>query len=177
MRTRRARVQDAYAIYRLVNDHSRDGTLLRRSYTEICNNIHTFTIVESAAGEFVGCAALRVYGPHLAEIRSIVVRSAIRGAGAGGLLVKSLLAEAKENGIRCVCLFTRIPAFFEHFRFRITKHDSLRDKVVKDCQHCTRRHACDETPMAVGELPSQQDMSDQMPRMGSGRLVQLLSTR
>jgi hypothetical protein len=30
MRTRRARLQDAYAIYRLVHGHSNDGTLLHR---------------------------------------------------------------------------------------------------------------------------------------------------
>jgi amino-acid N-acetyltransferase len=176
MRTRRARLQDAHAIYRLVDDHSHDGTLLHRTYAEIYKNIDTFTVVESAADGLIGCAALHVYGPHLAELRSIVVRPGIRGEGAGGLLVKSILAEAKESGIRCVCLFTRIPAFFEHFRFRITKHDSLRDKFVKDCQHCARRHACDETPMVIGELPTQQNLSSQMPLIGSGGLVQLLST-
>jgi amino-acid N-acetyltransferase len=173
MRTRRARLQDAYGIYRLVDDFSHDGTLLHHAYAEICKNIRTFTVVESDDDEFLGCAALHVYGPHLAEIRSIVVRSAIRGKGAGGLLVESLLAEAEENGIGCVCLFTRIPTFFEHFRFRITEHDSLREKVMKDCQNCARRHACDETPMVIGDLPVGQDMSGMMPVVGPSALVQL----
>jgi amino-acid N-acetyltransferase len=177
MRTRRARLQDAYAIYRLVNDLSLDGTLLHRSYAEVCRNIRTFTIVESEADEFIGCAALHVYGPHLAELRSIVVRSAIRGKGAGGLLVESLLAEAAESGIRCVCLFTRIPTFFEHFNFRVTPRGSLHDKLLKDCRHCARRNACDETPMVIGELPVQQNLSGLMPFVGSGRLVQLLDDR
>jgi amino-acid N-acetyltransferase len=135
MRTRRARLQDAYSIYRLVDDFPDDGTLLHRAYAEIRKNIRTFTVVESDEGEFLGCAALHVYGPHLAEIRSIVVRSTIRGKGAGGLLVQSLLAEAEEHEIRCVCLFTRIPTFFEHFRFRTTEHGLLREKVMKDCKH------------------------------------------
>jgi amino-acid N-acetyltransferase len=171
MRTRRARLQDAYNIYRLVDDFSHDGTLLHRQYAEICNNIRTFTVVESEDDEFLGCAALHVYGPHLAEIRSIVVRSTTRGKGAGGLLVESLLAEAKENGIKCVCLFTRIPMFFERFRFRTTEHGFLRDKVTKDCQHCARRHACDETPMVIGDLPVEQEMSSMI--VGSSALVQL----
>lgn len=173
MRTRRARLQDAYSIHRLVDDFSHDGTLLHRPYAEICNNIHTFTIVESDNDEFLGCAALHMYGPHLAEIRSIVVRPTVRGKGAGGLLVESLLAEAEENEIKCVCLFTRIPAFFEHFRFRITEHGSLREKVTKDCQYCARRHACDETPMVVGDLPVEQDMSGMMQIGGPSALVQL----
>ena len=173
MRTRKARLQDAYSIYRLVDNFSHDGTLLRRAYAEICKNIRTFTVVESDNDEFFGCAALHVYGPHLAEIRSIVVRSTIRGKGGGRLLVESLLAEAEENGIKCVCLFTRIPTFFEHFRFRIADHNSLREKVTKDCQHCARRHACDETPMVIGDLPVEQKIGGMMPVVGPSALVQL----
>jgi amino-acid N-acetyltransferase len=173
LRTRKARLEDAYNIYRLVDDFSHDGTLLHRSYSEICQNIRTFNVVELDNDEFLGCASLHVYGPHLAEIRSIVVRSTTRGKGVGGLLVESLLAEAKENGIKCVCLFTRIPAFFEHFRFRITEHGFLREKVAKDCQRCARRHACDETPMVIGELPVEQEMRGMMPVAGPNVLVQL----
>lgn len=173
MRTRSAQLADAYDIYRLVDEFSHDGTLLHRAYGEICMDIRTFTIVESHAGEFLGCAALHVYGSHLAEIRSIVVCPTRRGNGAGGLLVESQLAKAEQSGVRCVCLFTRIPSFFEHFRFRITEHGTLRDKVMKDCLHCTRRSACDETPMVIGELPVQQWASDALPIVASVNLVQL----
>jgi amino-acid N-acetyltransferase len=58
MRTRRARLQDAYGIYRLVDDFSHDGTLLHRAYAEICKNIRTFTVVESDDDEL--CAEQRV---------------------------------------------------------------------------------------------------------------------
>src|ERR1700734_2081231 len=81
LRTRKARLEDAYNIYRLVDDFSHDGTLLHRPYSEICQNIRTFTVVELDNDEFLGCASLHVYGPHLAEIRSIVVRSTTRGKG------------------------------------------------------------------------------------------------
>jgi amino-acid N-acetyltransferase len=175
MRTRKAELRDAQAIYQLVESFSHDGTLLRRSYKEICKNIRTFTVVETDSQEFVGCAALHVYGPHLAEVRSIVVRPEIKGRGAGGLLLQSLLDQAKENGIQCVCLFTRIPAFFEHFRFRVTRREALRDKVLKDCLHCARRSACDETAMAIGELPvyDQTEWEDFIPSISSRDLVQL----
>lgn len=175
MRTRKARLCDAEAIYRLVDSFSYDGTLLHRSYIEICGNIGTFTIVESDMNEFVGCAALHVYGPHLAEVRSIVVRAEVKGHGAGGMLVRSLLDQAEESGIQCVCLFTRIPDFFEHFRFRAVEHRVLRDKVLKDCLHCARRHSCDETAMAIGELPALHDrvLDDFMPAPRPGDLVQL----
>jgi amino-acid N-acetyltransferase len=154
LRTRKARLQDARSIHRLIDSFTSDGTLLRRSYVEIWANIHTFTIVESSSRQFIGCAALHVYGRHLAEIRSIVVHPDAKGLGGGSLLVQALLDDAKAAGIECVCLFTRIPAFFEHFHFRIAERNALHDKVLKDCVHCARRNACDEVAMAVGELPA-----------------------
>ena len=81
MRTRKARLFDAEAIYQLVDSFSYDGTLLHRSYMEICENIGTFTIVETDLNEFIGCAALHVYGAHLSAVRSIVVRAEIKGHG------------------------------------------------------------------------------------------------
>jgi amino-acid N-acetyltransferase len=158
MVTRRAQLQDAHAVHHLIERFTSDGTLLHRSYAEICESIHTFTVVETGSGQFIGCAALHVYGPHLAEVRSIVVRPDTKGHGAGGLLVHTLLDQAEASGIKCVCLFTRIPAFFDHFDFRVVDHRALRDKVVKDCMHCARRNACDEIAMAIGELPAPHTM-------------------
>jgi amino-acid N-acetyltransferase len=152
MRTRKAQLEDARSIHQLIHSFTHDGTLLPRRYTEICENIHTFTVVE-AGSRFLGCAALHVYGPHLAEIRSIVVRSDIKGHGAGGLLVHALLDQAKASSIKCVCLVTRIPSLFEHFTFRVVQRQALSDKLQKDCIACCRRNACDETAMAIGDLP------------------------
>jgi amino-acid N-acetyltransferase len=154
LRTRRAQLQDADAIYQLIESFTCDGTLLHRSRAEIRSNIHTFTVVETASRQFVGCAALHVYGQHLAEVRSIVVRPETKGQGAGGLLVRALRDQAEATGIKCVCLFTRIPEFFEHFNFRIADRHIFRDKVAKDCIQCARRNACDEIAMAIGDLPS-----------------------
>jgi amino-acid N-acetyltransferase len=151
-------LQDVRSIHQLIHSFTHDGTLLPRRYAEICANIHTFTIVETDSHQFIGCAALHVYGPHLAEIRSIVVRPDTKRHGAGSLLVHALLDQAEASGIRCVCLFTRIPSFFEHFRFRIAEHQALPDKALKDCVHCARRNACDEIAMAIGELPAPRDM-------------------
>ena len=175
MRTRKARLCDAHAIYTLVDSFSHDGTLLHRPYMEVCENIESFTIVESDSNEFIGCAALHVYGQHLAEVRSIVVRPEIKGHGAGGLLVRALLQQAEESGIKCVCLFTRIAYFFQHFGFLVADRQRLRDKVLKDCRHCARRNACDETAMAIGELPALHDgnMSGCLPLHHLGDLVQL----
>ena len=150
---RKAKLQDAERIFTLVNSLSGDGTLLRRSYAEICENVRDFSVAETADGEFLGCGALHLYGPHLAEVRSIVVRPEAKGQGAGGGLLRALLLEAEDNGVTCVCLFTRIPDFFFHFNFRAVERTLLPDKIYKDCQTCPRLYACDEVAMVRGDIP------------------------
>jgi len=153
IRVHKAHLQDARNVFNLVNSLSGDGTLLRRSYAEICENIRDFTVAETADGEFLGCGALHLYGPHLAEVRSIVVKPEAKGHGAGGLLLQALVEEAEQHAVLSVCLFTRIPDFFEHFGFRIAERDAMPDKIYKDCQTCPRLYACDEVAMVRGPLP------------------------
>jgi amino-acid N-acetyltransferase len=150
---RGAKLQDAVNIFELVNSLSGDGTLLRRSYSEICENVRDFAVAESEAGVFLGCGALHLYGPHLAEVRSIVVKPEAKGQGAGGKLLRALLEEAEFQGVVSVCLFTRIPDFFFHFGFRVADRTTLPDKIYKDCQTCPRLYACDEVAMVRGPLP------------------------
>jgi amino-acid N-acetyltransferase len=154
MRVRKALLKDASNIYELVNSLSHDGTLLRRVFAEICENVRDFTVAESNAGAFLGCGALHLYGPHLAEVRSIVVKPEAKGQGAGAALLAALLEESEQHGIGCVCLFTRIPDFFFRYGFRVvTDRAALPDKIYKDCQSCPRIYRCDEVAMARGEVP------------------------
>ena len=102
---------------------------------------------------FLGCGALHLYGPHLAEVRSIVVKPEAKGQGAGGKLLRALLDEAEDQGVASVCLFTRIPDFFFHFGFRVSDRTALPDKIYKDCQTCPRLYACDEVAMVRGPVP------------------------
>lgn len=171
METRKARLQDASNIYDLVNSLSQDGTLLRRAFAEICENIRDFTVAESPEGVFLGCGALHLYGPHLAEIRSIVVLPEAKGRGTGGKLLQALLDEAESHGVRCVCLFTRIPDFFFRHGFRVEERTALPDKIYKDCQSCPRLYRCDEVAMAKGQLPK---ISILGPSLEAEKLVRLM---
>jgi len=153
IRVHKAHLQDARNIFDLVNSLSGDGTLLQRSYAEICENIRDFTVAETDEGEFLGCGALHLYGPHLAEVRSIVMKPEAKGQGAGGMLLNALVVEAEQHAVLSVCLFTRIPDFFEHFGFRVAERDAMPDKIYKDCQTCPRLYACDEVAMVRGPLP------------------------
>ena len=61
MFVRKALLQDASNVYDLVNSLSTDGTLLKRPFAEICENIRDFTVAESDGGVFLGCGALHFY--------------------------------------------------------------------------------------------------------------------
>lgn len=151
MSTRSAVRGDAEAIHGLIDAHVTDGNLLARSVPEIRRNIRDFVVFEEK-GEIVGCGALHLYGPHLAEIRSITVRSDRRRRGAGRAIVEELLHRVRRRDITAVCLFTRDPNFFAAFGFAVVPRRAVPEKFYKDCQLCPRRHACDEIAMAIGEL-------------------------
>ncbi len=171
MLVRKALLHDASNIYDLVNSLSGDGTLLKRPFAEVCENIRDFTVAESDGGVFLGCGALHLYGPHLCEVRSIVVKPEAKGQGAGGSIVKALIEEAETHGIQSVCLFTRIPDFFFKYGFRTVEDKSeLPDKIFKDCQMCPRLHRCDEVAMVRGRIPR---MSILGPRQEAQELVRL----
>jgi amino-acid N-acetyltransferase len=155
MQVHKARLQDASKIYELVNSLSPDGTLLRRPFAEICENIRDFTVAEADNGVFLGCGALHLYGPHLAEVRSIVVKPEAQGSGAGSKLLYALIDEAEQHNVHSVCLFTRIPEFFTQFGFRVVEDKTvLPDKIYKDCQNCPRLYRCDEVAMVRGQVPT-----------------------
>ena len=151
MRTRKAIVPDAQQICELVGQYSGDGTLLPRRYGEICENIRDFVVTEHK-GKIVGCGALHIYGPHLAEVRTIAVDSTFQHHGAGQRIVKLLLKEAAQQQITRICLFTRIPDFFARLGFNVAAREELPDKIFKDCLACPRLHCCDEVAMLHGEV-------------------------
>jgi amino-acid N-acetyltransferase len=171
MLVRKALIRDASNIYDLVNSLSTDGTLLRRPFADVCEYIRDFTVAESDSGVFLGCGALHFYGPHLCEVRSIVVRPEAKSQGAGGRILAALLDEAEANGIQSVCLFTRIPDFFFKYGFRAVEDQAeLPDKVFKDCQNCPRLQRCDEVSMVRGRVPR---VSILGPREEAEQLVRL----
>ncbi len=157
MYTREARLPDAEHIYRMISAYSGDGTLLPRTLAEICENVRDFVVLEREnvvrQKEIIGCGALHLYGPHLAEIRSITVSPLHQSFGGGRLLVEALLAQAAEHQVTSICLFTRIPEFFSRLGFATVVRESIPDKMYKDCSSCPRLHNCDEIGMVLGEAP------------------------
>ena len=150
--TRNAALPDVEHIHAIIRSYSGNGTLLPRTVSELCENVRDFVVAEHD-GQIIGCGALHLYGPHLAEIRSIAVVPSAKGLGAGAKLVRALMDEAERHRVSCVCLFTRIPQFFAHMGFSVATREALPDKIYKDCHVCPRFHSCDEVAMVRGEIP------------------------
>ena len=153
MCVRDALLPDAEAIHRLISAYSVDGTLLPRTFAEICENVRDFVILEHGR-TIIGCGALHLYGPHLAEIRSITVETNSQSLGGGRLLIDALLDQASRHDVNCICLFTRIPEFFARMGFTPVLREQIPDKMYKDCCNCPRLNSCDEVAMVRGEVPT-----------------------
>lgn len=87
------------------------GKLLPRTFDELEQLLDEFFIAERG-GEIVGCAALEIYSPKLAEVRSLAVSGQMQGMGVGRLLVNACVERAREQHILEVMAITSSDAFF-----------------------------------------------------------------
>jgi len=140
---RQARADDLDAICWLVDHWAEHGENLPRSREDIMKAILDFGVAV-VDGKVVGCAALWIYTPQLAEIRSLGVHPEFQGKGVGQGLVRYFLQLADQLHIPKVFVLTRAPKFFEKAGFRQVSVNSLPEKVLKDCAGCPKREQCDE---------------------------------
>jgi amino-acid N-acetyltransferase len=113
---RRARTGDVPALRRLLDAYTRDGTLLDKATVTLYEDIQEFWVAErDDNAEVVGCGALHVMWEDLAEVRTLAVNPALKGAGVGHQLLKKLLQTARWLGVRRVfCLTFEVEFFGRH---------------------------------------------------------------
>jgi amino-acid N-acetyltransferase len=112
---RRARTADVTGIKDLVDKYA-GRVLLAKDLVTLYEDVQEFRVVE-LDGRGVGCGALHVLWADLAEIRTVAVDPALSGRGIGHLLVDSLLATARELGVRRVFVLTFEREFFGRHGF------------------------------------------------------------
>lgn len=134
---------DVDAILALLADYARMGNLLPRSRTEVTANIQWFRVAE-AAGDVVGCGALEIFTPDLAEVRSLVVAEDHKGTGTGRLLVERLIDDARGRGHGRLMALTYSPGFFHRLGFETVSKEQFPEKVWGICVSCYKFHRCDE---------------------------------
>lgn len=134
---------DVDAIFELIREASCTTTVLPRPRQTIEANLHLFVVAERA-GRIIGCGALTLFTPHLAEVRSLVVGAAARGLGIGGGVVKALIDHADRIGVRRLFALTDNPGFFQRQGFALTDKSTLPHKVWNECVHCPKFLTCTE---------------------------------
>ena len=113
---RRARTSDVPAVRRLLDRTSASGILLDKATVTLYEDIQEFWVAErDEDAEVVGCGALHVMWEDLAEVRTLAVDPALRGAGVGHQLLEKLLQTARWLGVRRVfCLTFEVDFFAKH---------------------------------------------------------------
>ncbi len=116
---RTAQSDDIPQIAQLIQPFVNDGKLLLRTYDELDELLPNF-FVATLEGEIVGCAALEVYSPKLAEIRSLAVAGSAQGLGIGKMLVNACLDRAHASSVFEVMAITSSDSFFQSCGFDYT---------------------------------------------------------
>lgn len=146
----KARLKDIPKMQDLVKDEVEKGIILPRSDDEIATNIRSYTIVCDDFGEIVGYCALHFHSPNLAEVRSLVVSSKLRGQGIGANLVKTILKEAAFYEISEVFTLTYRQSFFEKIGFKVIEKSKLpKQKIWADCVKCKHFPNCNEIALII----------------------------
>ena len=116
---RRADLSETDRIADFITPFVEQGKLLRRTYDELHELIDHFFVAEQD-GQIIGCAALEIYSPKLAEVRSLAVAPEVQGRGVGRMLVSACIRVAREANILEVMAITSSDGFFRSCGFDFT---------------------------------------------------------
>ena len=101
----------------LISQSVERGEVLPRTLQELTDLLPTFFVAESTENSIVGTAALEVYSPKLAELRSLCILPDAQGEGIGKALVRACLDLARERGVFEVMAITDKESFFRSCGF------------------------------------------------------------
>jgi len=156
MKVRPARASDAAAIHAIISGYAAAGILLPRELEEIRRHAERFLVLAdedagngSGAPLLCGCVSLEPYGRALAEVRSLAILPAKRGAGLGRRLLTAAVRAAKQQGFQRVFALAGSPQFFLRHGFTLSSRHALPEKIARDCCTCPRERACRLTAVVM----------------------------
>jgi len=130
---RPARTRDVRSIRRLVDANVESGRLLDKATVTLYEDIQEFVVADQGHdGPMVGCGALHVMWEDLAEIRTIAVDESCQGEGVGQQIVETLLARARELGVRRVFVLTFAVKFFGRLGFEEISGDAASPEIYAE---------------------------------------------
>lgn len=127
----------------LLNEYARRGDLLPRTRASVEMTLKDWVIAKRDDA-VIACGSLLMYGPNLAEVRSLAVSDEAQGLGLGRKIVLQLIEDANARQIPKLFALTRVDGFFEKLGFSLTVKDNFPEKVWADCSICPLKDNCDE---------------------------------
>ena len=123
---RQANVDDVGGILQLIEPLEKDGTLVKRSRTEIERDVGNYTVIEHD-GVIFACAALYPYPEaHTGEMAALTVSPQVQGQGDGERVLKQIEHRAKAAGLESIfVLTTRTTHWFLKRGFILVDPDRL----------------------------------------------------
>ncbi|MDP4300451.1 amino-acid N-acetyltransferase [Leptothrix discophora] len=103
---REATSDDVGGVLQLIEPFERDGTLVKRSRTEIERDIQLYTVIEHD-GIIFGCAALYPYPEsRTAEMAALTISPQVQGQGDGERILKRVEQRARLQGLDSIFVLT-----------------------------------------------------------------------
>lgn len=134
---------DVDEIYNLIAGYAAQGFMLPKPYNVLYETLREFVVAE-LDGRIIGVGALHLTWNELAEVRSMAVHTDFSRHGIGSAIVKKLLEEGREVGVKKFFTLTYRPEFFKSLGFELTTKESLPHKIWKECIDCPKFANCDE---------------------------------
>jgi pyrroline-5-carboxylate reductase len=131
MIVRPARPEDVARVAELLAEYARRGLVRNRSAQEIQRALGGFLVAE-LEGRVVGCVAVRLHSPTLAEVASLGVEEGHHGHGIGGRLIRAAVLRAHGRGARRVFAFTHREHLFHQYGFRSIPITEFPQKLATD---------------------------------------------
>ena len=119
---RPANDDDAKPLAVFIHPFVEQKKLLPRTEAEL-EWLVTQGFIAESDGQIVGFAALEIYSPKLAEVRSLAVSETVRGQGVGKRLVEACINRARERQILEVMAISSAEDFFRSCGFNFTLPD------------------------------------------------------
>ena len=158
---RPAAVSDVDNILNLLNEYAAKKLLLKRTREDLLEKLKNFRVGE-LNGEFACCTALRDFGDHLYEVRSLAVCAKFNNRGLGSQLVTAVLDQLRAQGHPArVFALTYRAHFFCRLGFRIVSKELFPQKIWSDCAVCAKKDCCDETAVLL-ELNMEKKHRDEL---------------